>query len=542
MHAPAWPAGGAPGLGEASRYMRKTVAGGSGGRLFSVRGDLLLAQQGLGTPKKRATARRRSSPPRRARKPATSRTRNRRVEGSEGGASKRRRPRPPLDPAQRKARNRTILALLVLGLVNAYVFVWRDEALGNLGTLGPTAIGARRGPLPPLFDAPAGACGGDPVRVFDGLEDLLPLETTLQGGYTLRLALLSLGVSGEDIDRIEGSVRSKVDLGLLGGSGAPIRLAVDRLGAVHALEIELAEGHVLQACRDGDAFDVRNIQHPLRSDVEVVTLELGRDASLATAVEEAGEKPELAELVAATLAWDVDFMTEARPGDRLQVMIEKRWLGRSFHRYGQVLAVRFSGAAGRVAYYRYKPEGADPGFFDGDGEPMRRRLLRSPVGFFRVDPEARGMLVPAVEVVEGRVGAAYRLPEGAPVVAVADGTIRAAGRTLEQGNFVDLELADGRVVRYCHLSRFIGELESGQAIAQGRILGLAGHTGRTPHDCLRLELWDDDDGVMTTVDPLRFIGPGASRPPRIGEAIPEDQRKRYGEDISAWRRALRRAR
>src|SRR5690606_14032941 len=203
--------------------------------------------------------------------------------------------RAPSGPASRKIRNRTILLLGILVLVNAYVFVWREEgALTGLG-LQAAAIGQSGGPLPPVADPPEEACGGDPVRVFEGLEDLVHLDTTLSGAFTLRLALLHLGVNGEEIDRIEAAVRDKVDLGLLGGSGAPLRVAADRFGTVHALEIELAEGHLLQACRsqEGDElFSVRNIQHPLRSDVVVVPLELGKDADLAAAVDQAGEKPE----------------------------------------------------------------------------------------------------------------------------------------------------------------------------------------------------------------------------------------------------------
>jgi murein DD-endopeptidase MepM/ murein hydrolase activator NlpD len=450
----------------------------------------------------------------------------------------------PVDPHQRRTRNRTILALLALALVNAYVFVWKEDSVfGGLGSLPANAMAKKPGPLPPMADPPLRACGGDEARIFDGLEHLIHLESSLGGGTTLRLALLELGIPGSEIDRLEANVRSKVDLGLLGASGAPLRVAVDRHGGVHAFEIELAEGRVLQACRDEEGFAVRNLQHPLRSDVEVIAIDLGNDADLASAVVAAGEKPELAQLVADTLASDIDFLIEARPHDQLEVVVEKRWLGRRFHRYGALLAVRFRGVIRRVAYYRYKPEGAPAAFFDGDGDPMRRALLRSPVRYFAVDPDARGLLPPSVEVVEGRIGAVYRLPEGAPIVAMADGKIRDASRTTKEGNFIDLELADGTVVRYCHLMRFIGELEPGMEMRQGQVIALAGHTGRTPHDRLRLELWAAaEDGTMSTVDPLRPTGEGERRPDRVGNPVPEPQLPAFREDTAPQRRALRLAR
>lgn len=466
---------------------------------------------------------------------SASRSSNRRVDGKADGKPRR----APTDPAERKARNRTLALLAFLGLINAYVFVWRDDGgLFGLSSADAAIIDGSSGPLAPLADPLPNACGGDPVRIFAGLSDLLPVTTTLVGGSTLRLALMDRGVADEEIDHLEAAVRSKVDLGLLGGSGAPVRMAMDRYGGVRALEIELAEGHLLQACRSGEAFEVRNIQHPLRSDVIVSTLTLPTDASLVSAVQEAGEEPELARIVAEHLAHDVDFHTESRPGDRVAVIIEKRWLGRSFHRYGKVLGVRYTGAAGKVAHYRYKPEGGSEGFFDSKGRPAKRELLRSPVGYFPVASDARAMLVPTLEVVEGRLGAVYRLPEGAPLVAIADARVADAGEDLDRGRWVDLELADGMVVRYQHMMRAIGALEPGTKLSQGELIGLAGHSGKTPHNRLRLELWTDEDGVAKTIDPMLVRAKGTNRADRDGPEIATAAKDRFEADVTPRRRAL----
>lgn len=495
---------------------------------FSVRPGFDSPRGLLGTRKRRRPT---------ARRTAGAATRNRKVEGAG-----RARARTPADPAERRARNRTVLALAVLAAINGYVFFGRgDNGLAALATMGGAAIEDRSGPLPAHAAAPASACGGDPVRVFEGLETLISLSTTLSGGYTLRLGLLQLGITSEEIDGIEAGIRSHVDLSLLGGSGAPLRLAMDRQGTVHALEIELAEGHILQACRGNagaEPFEVRNIQHPLRTDVEVVTLEIGGDADLSKAVVEAQEKPELADIVARTLAHDVDFLTEARPGDRIAVMIEKRWLGRRFHRYGQVLAIRFVGSAARLAYFRYKPEAAPAGHFDGDGEPMRRALLRTPVGYFAVDPEARGLLAPSIEVVQGRVGAVYRLPEGAPIVALGDGVVLGIDENDTDGRSMELQFDDGTIARYSHLMRVIGEPKAGTRVTQGQVVALAGHSGRTASDRLRLELRTDE----APLDPLRTLGRDAARPARVGAPIPAATRKRFDDDIAPWARALKLAR
>lgn len=442
------------------------------------------------------------------------------------------------DPLEFKARNRTILLLVVLALVNGWIFVWRED--GSLdGFAAEAAViggggGSREGFADPIDDA----CGGDPVRIFAGLDDRLRLDTKLDAGKTLRLALLELGVVGEAIDEVEAAVRETMDLGMLTGSGAPLRIAGDREGGVQALEIELAEGHLVQACRSGGKLEVRNIQHPLRIDVAVISLELPERGSLLDALLEAGQTPELAPLLASTLAQDVDLDVDTRPGDRIQVLVEKRYLGKHFHRYGKLMAIRYAGHAGRIAYYRYAPKQGREDYYDQDGKPMRRELLRTPFAWHPIDPDARATLPPAIEFVDGRMGAVYRRPLGAPVLAVASGTITQVGRQGEEGLVVELELADRRKVRYSNLLRTIGELSVGDTIAQGQVIALVGNSGKTPVPRLRLELVAPDGERL---DPGAMTDRGKLRAARVGDAIPDDQLERFTEDTQSWRRAMRKA-
>jgi murein DD-endopeptidase MepM/ murein hydrolase activator NlpD len=346
---------------------------------------------------------------------------------------------------------------------------------------------------------------------------------------------LGVGVEGDAIEELELSVRSKYDLSLLAGSGAPVRVAMDRDGRVHALEIELAEGHLVQACRRGGALEVRNIEHAMRADVSVVALTLGSDG-LSGAVEAAGEFPELGALVAKQLAYDVDFHTEARPGDRIQMIVEKRYLGPHFHRYGRVLGVRYIGAGGRVAYYRYKPEGHSGGFFDREGRPMRRELLRAPVAWYPVSRGEQGRLPPRVEFVEGRMGAIYSRSAGAPVLALGDGKVTKIRNDAEDGLTLELQVGERRI-RYMHLARLFGDIEVGQELRQGQILGLVGSSGRAPSARLRMEISEGEE----ILDPMIVHNRGNGRPPRVGEPVPENSRERFAQDIRPWSRSLRRA-
>ena len=466
----------------------------------------------------------------RASKPARKRGRSNKKSGGGGTAPTARR---ELEPAERKARNRTYLFLTVLALINAYVLVWRGEGSISEFDLQSTAIagGAESGFAAP----PEDVCSSDPVRIFDRSHNLIQQRTRLSEGRTLRLGLLGVGVEGDAIDEIEVAVRDKYDLALLAGSGAPMRVATDRAGRVHALEVELAEGHLVQACRRDGALAVRNIEHALRADVSVVGLSL-ESGGLSQAIENANEHPELAKRLAEKLAWDVDFHTEARPGDRIQLIVEKRYLGPHFHRYGRILAVRYIGAAGRIAYYRYKPEGQKGGFYDREGQSMKRELLRSPVGWYPVSRSDRGRLPPKIEFVEGRMGAIYHRAAGAPVVALGDGTITKIARNAEDGLTLELEVGE-RTVRYMHLGRLFGDLDEGQKLRQGQLIGLVGSSGRAPTPRLRMELLEAGD----VIDPMIVHNRGQGRSARVGEPVPDPSRERFAQDIRPWSRSLRQA-
>ncbi len=466
---------------------------------------------------------------------------NRRVQGDDRAPRQR-----PLDPQERKVRNRTVLLLTLLALVNAYVFVWREgSSVLELGAPKAAVIGAgdedgTSGPLGSYADPPERACSGDAVRIFEGLHDQIFQASALASGRTLRLLLLELGVAGPEIDAVEAAIRPSLDLGLVAGTGAPVRVAMDRRGGVSALEIELAEGHLVQACRDAGGFRVRTIQHPPVSDVAVVRIELGADADLVRAVVEAGERPELADLIAEVLAFDIDLVTEAQPRDRVELLVEKRSLGKNFHRYGALLAVRFRGAAGRFSYFRHQPEGSRlAAYYDPEGRPQRRALLRTPLRFHSIAPEARAMMPPSIEVVAGRAGALYRRPEGAPVVALGDGVVRLAEETGDDGVVVELELPGGVVARHAHLLRTLGDLRPGVKVRQGQQIGLAGHSGKTATDRVRLELWREEAGEVTMLDPLVIVRGDEGRPAIVGAPLRDKQLERFKTETAPWSRALR---
>lgn len=431
-------------------------------------------------------------------------------------------------------RLRGAAIVLVLMCINGLVFFRSGEgsellqlpaSVGGSASLSGTAL--------PLLTS----CDGRGTRVFDNLDGQLHRSTRLGRGRTLRLGLIDVGVRPDSVDEAEAAIRSTIDLGLLSGRGASVRVAMDRSGSLNALELELSEGHVIQVCREVGDLDVRTLQHPLRTDVEVIRLAIPRSGSLFEAVVEAGERGELARRVGQLLAHDVDFSVESQPGDVVNVIVEKRYLGHDFHRYGPILAVRYAGARGRKAFYLGSSDTAEPRYFDRKGEPMARAILRSPLATHPYDPERRGAMAPTIEFVDGRIGLVYQRERGAPVAALGAGEVTFAGRLPDEGLVLEIALDDRRRFRYAHLDRVFGDLTVGSKVEQGQLVGAVGHTGQARTDRLRLEFLQD--GVL--VDPSVTASGEEMWAAHRGGRLAGDALEQFRTDIRGWRKILTRS-
>ena len=123
--------------------------------------------------------------------------------------------------------------------------------------------------------------------------------------------------------------------------------------------------------------------------------------------------------------------------------------------------------------------------------------------------------------VDGHNGYDFRMPEGTPLRAVADGTVEFAG--LEPPNYcqplgrtvqalvvtlVHDAPSGGRLASvYGHLFRL--EVATGARVTSGTIIGLSGNTGcsGTPH--LHFSVARETGGEFRLVDPYGWHGPGA---------------------------------
>jgi len=99
-------------------------------------------------------------------------------------------------------------------------------------------------------------------------------------------------------------------------------------------------------------------------------------------------------------------------------------------------------------------------------------------------------------------GIDYAALEGSPAHATAGGTVILAGNNGGYGNEVEIDHGNGITTRYGHLSEI--DVQVGQIVSKGAIIGKTGSTGRSTGPHLHYEVRVDG----TAIDPMTFINAG----------------------------------
>lgn len=169
------------------------------------------------------------------------------------------------------------------------------------------------------------------------------------------------------------------------------------------------------------------------------------------------------------------------------------------------------------------PEGLKPGYLNEELAILAGRASALDRSFELLerayaDQQIRVASTPSIRPTEGLLGSGYRHRKdpftgkrefhagldivanvGSWVVATADGVVTKAGRMGGYGKVVFVSHGNGLSTRYAHLSRI--QVQSGQQVRRGDLLGKVGATGRAMGYHLHYEVLRDDQKV----DPLEYI-------------------------------------
>ncbi len=219
--------------------------------------------------------------------------------------------------------------------------------------------------------------------------------------------------------------------------------------------------------------------------------------------------PELVLHMSRVLAWSVDFH-RVREGDSFQVLYTEEYIGDQRHGVAQVDAVRFVHRGREIEAFRFESDTLT-GYYDREGNNVRKAFLRAPLEFGRITSRySHSRLHPIHGDRRPHLGTDYAAPHGTPILAVGDGVVTRASYTSGNGNYVRIRHTSVYETQYLHMSRFATGIQPGARVEQGDVIGYVGSTGLAtgPHVCFRF--WKNGQQV----DHLRLEFPS-------GDPLPE---------------------
>jgi murein DD-endopeptidase MepM/ murein hydrolase activator NlpD len=238
-------------------------------------------------------------------------------------------------------------------------------------------------------------------------------------------------------------------------------------------------------------FEVELVSYRKEHALVAVRGEIDRErSSLVAAIDAAGEDVALAIALADIFAGDIDFSHDLQPGDSFELVFAQVLREGERAGYGDILAATFTNGGKTHTAFRYHPEGGKPGYYDAEGRSLKRFFLASPLKF---EPRVTSgfsyrRLHPVLGVRRPHMGVDFGAPRGAPVVAIADGSVLGAAFTRGGGRTVVLRHASGYESRYLHLSRYASGMRRGARVRQGQVIGYVGATGLVTGPHLHYEL------------------------------------------------------
>jgi murein DD-endopeptidase MepM/ murein hydrolase activator NlpD len=348
---------------------------------------------------------------------------------------------------------------------------------------------------------------------------IVPVEFPFRRGQTVASVLAGLGLEAREAGAVIEELAQFADLRKV--RPADHYAALYRRGAdLHGFELMLAGRGRVRAEREEGGWI--GTWHPFSRTTEVRRIVGALEGFLEGAIVRAGGQVSVAYAMAEVLQWDVDFNRDLRVGDRFEVLYEEIYLDGNPFGAGDILALTFVNRGKKLEAYRFVDP---PGYYDGEGRPLRKMFLRSPLRYSRVTSRfSRSRFHPILKRYRPHYGVDYGAPTGTPVRVTANGVVSFAGRDRGGGNMIKVRHPNDYETAYLHLSRFASGIRPGRRVEQGETIGYVGSTGLStaPHLDYRVQhrgRW---------IDPLSLKSEPA-------EPIPES---RLG-DFLAWRDRLR---
>ena len=310
------------------------------------------------------------------------------------------------------------------------------------------------------------------------------IESTIKRNESLYIILSRHGVSPDTIHQIQLAARDKVNLTrMVPGQSYNIYKNADDTVSSFVWRNAPTE---YTAIHLGDEIQIEQNTIPVETRMSAVSGSI--NSSLAASIMEQGVSQRLVVELANIYAWTIDFYG-LRKGDQYKILYENRYIEDEYIGIGKIEAVEFV-HRGEVKKAYYFDNGEQGGYYDEEGNSLRRAMMRVP---FEYNPRisssfSHSRMHPILNTRRPHYGTDYAAPTGTPILAAGDGVVTEAQYRGGNGNIVQIKHNSVYRTAYLHMSRFAPGLRPGVNVKQGQVIGYVGQTGLAtgPHLCYRL--------------------------------------------------------
>lgn len=417
---------------------------------------------------------------------------------------------------------------MVIGLllaVNLYIFVFKPRtSLRDLVRATESGKAATAAMVADAGRAPGAATATPVVKPKPAEEeDARVVEGVMKESDTVERVWKSEGISAREVNDLANALGKQFDLKTI-RAGHSYTLRFDAEEHLRAVDYRVSPALAFHLLRGPDGlWAATRDEKPIQTRVTEIGGVVG--SSLVEAVRRTGESTALVSWFVDMFAWDINFYIDSQAGDRYKIIVEKKYLGGKFYKYGRVLAAEYAGRVGTYRAFWFQPtdgslEGG--GYYTEHGESIVKSLLKTPLKYVRVSSSFdRHRFHPILHTEKAHLGVDYAAPVGTPVWATANGKVIWVGPRGGAGNAITIAHAGGMDSTYMHLSKFAKGLHMGQEVRQKQVIGYVGMTGLAtgPHLHFSLRM----NGLF--VDPLKLK-------PARAEPLPERYRTEFADAIA----------
>jgi murein DD-endopeptidase MepM/ murein hydrolase activator NlpD len=331
-------------------------------------------------------------------------------------------------------------------------------------------------------------------RRYSAGEDRRTVE--VEPGDTLAGLLIEQGAETEDANAAVDALAESFDPRTL-RAGQPVTLVFDDVDDGRHLTSVALEPSVTASLTARRATDGSFVAELIEADVETRAKAVAGTirSSLYGDASELGVPDRIIANAIKALSHKVDFQRDLEEGDAYAMVYDVRTLadGRLVGT-GDLLMARIVVDGKTVEMFRFEDSDGVVDYYDRSGVSARRVLMRTPIDGARVSSTFGMRRHPIRGYNRMHKGVDFAAPTGTPIYAAGDGTVELLGTRSGYGKYIRIRHNGTLSTAYAHMSRY-ADLDQGDRVRQGQVIGYVGQTGDATGPHLHYEVLVDGEQV-----------------------------------------------